>query len=228
MKNLIGRGIFLAVTTILVIFYPKETIAFFDEAIWGVHIYQVLWLILILILLRMLVPRLSTQAIGAKKAFSPVAECADKAKLDKLVAESNRRALRAAFFWILLVAIVGTLYFSGIIGVMGLYLASVFFIFMDSFCVHVWCPFRNWIIGNKCCNSCRIYRWGALMALLPLIFIPSFWTYSVLALALVVFLQWEYMFTKYPERFFEQTNPMLSCKTCPKECPNCKLNIGNK
>ena len=52
----------------------------------------------------------------------------------------------------------------------------------------------------------------------PLLLIRSFWTYSLFALSLFVFLQWEYMIRKHPERFTPFTNKKLQCGSCKYDC----------
>ncbi|MBU0757551.1 MAG: hypothetical protein KKF44_05775 [Nanoarchaeota archaeon] len=94
-------------------------------------------------------------------------------------------------------------------------------IFLDQFCIVIWCPFRNYIIKNKCCNSCRIFSWGYTMIFLNFFLIKSFWTYTIAIASLVVFLQWEFAHWKHPERFYEISNTNLMCKNCKKARGRC-------
>ena len=55
------------------------------------------------------------------------------------------------------------------------------------------------------------------MMFTPLIFIPSFYTYSLLILSLMLLLKWELYYHKYPERFSEVTNSNLQCKNCKEK-----------
>ena len=129
----------------------------------------------------------------------------------------NVGAIKAGLYWVLAVLFVGLLYYTEVLNTMWLMLTVVFFIFMDQFCVSVWCVFK-WIIGNKCCNTCRINNWGYLMAFSTLIYVPSFWTYSVLIMSAIVVIQWEYLAAKHPERFFELYNINLQCRNCDGIC----------
>ena len=52
------------------------------------------------------------------------------------------------------------------------------------------------------------------MMFTPLFFIPSFGTWSILAIALVVLIKWELTVWKYPEQFSENTNESLKCVNC--------------
>ena len=74
------------------------------------------------------------------------------------------------------------------------------------------------IVRNKCCNECRIYNWGHIMYLTPLIFIKSFWTYSLVVVGIFLFIQWEYMNLKHPERFSPISNKTLRCGNCNHDC----------
>ena len=86
------------------------------------------------------------------------------------------------------------------------------------FCINIWCPFHRLFFKSKCCNECRIYNWDHVMYCTPLLLIRSFWTYSLFALSLFVFLQWEYMIRKHPERFTPFTNKKLQCGSCKYDC----------
>lgn len=86
------------------------------------------------------------------------------------------------------------------------------------FCVNAWCPFHKIIVKNKCCNECRIYNWGHIMYLTPLIFIPNLWTSSLVFMGILVFIQWEYMNYKYPQRFSPISNKTLRCGECNHDC----------
>ncbi|MBQ9794567.1 MAG: hypothetical protein IJW34_06440, partial [Clostridia bacterium] len=48
-------------------------------------------------------------------------------------------------------------------------------------------------------------------------FIPDFYTYSILALALLLLLYWEIIAFRHPERFAEETNGCLSCANCKEK-----------
>ena len=61
------------------------------------------------------------------------------------------------------------------------------------------------------------------MYLTPLIFIPSIWTYSLVLVGLIIFIQWEYMNKKYPERFSPISNKTLRCSECSHDCRYNKL-----
>ncbi|MBA4417187.1 MAG: hypothetical protein C0392_04660 [Syntrophus sp. (in: bacteria)] len=142
---------------------------------------------------------------------------AKEEKLRAFRTRTNRGALLTALYWTIVILVTGALYYVHLFRKLDIFLVVIFFVFMDQFCTSVWCPFQ-WLIGNKCCNSCRINNWGYLMAFAPLLYLPSFWTYSILFLSAALVVQWEYLFHKFPERFFELYNANLMCKNCGKKC----------
>jgi len=94
--------------------------------------------------------------------------------------------------------------------------------FADYFCILIWCPFRSLILKNMCCNQCRISNWDRLMKFFILLFVPNFFTISIVILGLIVFLVWEINHLKHPERFYLISNDYLSCNNC--NFPQCKKN----
>lgn len=91
-----------------------------------------------------------------------------------------------------------------------------FFFLFDMVCVVLWCPIQLVLMGNRCCTTCQIFNWDAIMAatpLLPLVFVTPF-AFILVLLALVVLVRWEVAFLRYPERFDERTNLSLRCSSC--------------
>ena len=52
------------------------------------------------------------------------------------------------------------------------------------------------------------------MTVTPLIFVPSVYSCSLVALALVCTTAWEVTYHRHPERFCEETNAFLTCAAC--------------
>ena len=52
------------------------------------------------------------------------------------------------------------------------------------------------------------------MMFTPNLFIPSFYTWSLLGMSLLLLIRWEVTLNKYPERFAKNTNGCLSCRNC--------------
>lgn len=133
-------------------------------------------------------------------------------------ARNHRGALRAALFWAAVLAAVGAARGTGLLSAQGVVLVSVFFYFADQFCVNVWCPFQAWIVRNRCCNECRIFNWGHFMIYSPLVFVPGFWTWSLVVVSLAILLQWELLLLRHPERFSPLSNGNLRCGSCGHDC----------
>lgn len=126
----------------------------------------------------------------------------------------NHATIIVALIWIVLNGIIGGLYMLGIIDEGILWLVCLFYGICDMICILFFCPFQTWFLKNKCCTLCRIYNWDFAMMFTPLFFIPSFGTWSILSIALVVLIKWELTVWKYPEQFSENTNESLKCKNC--------------
>jgi hypothetical protein len=224
--KLLIKSIITAVCLVMAIAHPDLLVRAFTRQVSFFKVYHMVWLAIVLLLVKRMVPawnsKISMGKIFERHYGRPRA--ADSAKQEKLreklagyVHRMNVGAFRTAVYWLVAVLFVGLLYYTGALNRMWLVLTVVFFIFMDQFCVSAWCVFK-WIIGNKCCNTCRINNWGYLMAFSTLVYIPSFFTYSILFMSALVVIQWEYLFHKYPERFYELCNLNLQCKNCSRDC----------
>ncbi len=216
------KGTITALILVLAICCPDILMRIFTHEIAFFKVYHLIWLLAMVLIAKRLFPGLNKKISMGKifdSHYAGITENnpAKQKRLETYVRKVNAGAVKAAFYWLLAVLFVGILYYTGVMNRFWLTLTVVFFIFMDQFCVSVWCVFQ-WIIGTKCCNTCRINNWGYLMAFSTLIFLPSFWTYSILFLSALVVAQWEYLFYKYPERFYEVYNTNLQCRNCEKPC----------
>ncbi len=126
---------------------------------------------------------------------------------------TTRAAYKVFLLWCALVAALGVLYRLGVISTEALFLSSVLFYVCDLICVLIWCPFRL-IMKNRCCTTCRIFNWDHLMMFSPLVFIPGFFTLSLVGMAALAWLVWELCVALYPERFWEHSNAALQCTAC--------------
>jgi len=130
----------------------------------------------------------------------------------------RRRSLRqitpVIIFWLTLNAIIFALYFTGLIDWGMLILVSLAYSVCDMICILFFCPFETWMMMNKCCGSCRIYNWDFIMMFTPLIFFRHPLAHLLVGLSLVLLLRWEIGAYLTPERYFEDTNQMLSCANC--------------
>lgn len=106
-------------------------------------------------------------------------------------------------------------------------IVQMFFYLSDFICIIFFCPFQKWFMHNKCCKTCRIYDWGAIMIQVSMFYIPNFYATSLALLSLIVFIRWEITYYRHPERFIEYTNCSLSCKDCNEEWCRIKGKISN-
>ncbi|MCX5804553.1 MAG: hypothetical protein NT010_00585 [Proteobacteria bacterium] len=216
------KGGVLAISLVLAICYPHILVKSFTYDFSLFKVYHVLWLLAVLILIKRFIPRMNPKInlgkiYGRNYVQAGEDSSAKQQRLADYIKKMNFGAMRSAIYWTLLVLDIGFWWVAGLLDPMWLIIIVIFFIFMDQFCITVWCPFKT-IIQNKCCNTCRINNWGYLMAFSPLIFIPSFWTYSILFLSVIIIIQWEYLYYKHPERFYELYNAKLMCKNCVNRC----------
>lgn len=131
---------------------------------------------------------------------------------------ANRRIRGVCLLWALCVAALGSALSFRLIERAHVVIAAIACSLLDQVFVNVWCPLREWFMKNKCCTTCRIYSWGFAMMFSPLLFIPSFWTYSLLAVSAVILVRWEIVYARHPERFFEVSNKALRCSRCENPC----------
>ncbi len=130
----------------------------------------------------------------------------------------TRKSTAAVFWaWIALNALIALGYFLGLYDEGVLVLIALFYSVCDMICILFFCPFQTWFMKNKCCANCRIYNWDYAMMFTPFLFIPHWFTWSLLALALGLLLAWELRLRRHPERFFEATNERLACVHCPEK-----------
>ncbi len=120
-------------------------------------------------------------------------------------------------FWVALNGTLGGLYLLGVYDAGILVLVSLAYSVCDMICILWFCPFHTWVLKNKCCTTCRIYNWDYAMIFTPLIFLPNVFSYTLVALSLVLLVKWEMTAAKHPERFAENSNACLDCKNCPEK-----------
>jgi hypothetical protein len=213
------KGILFLVSAILIIFFPKTLINFLNQDIFFFKIFHIIWFLSVLFILKHIFA-FSNKYIPSAKLFKHNYKKSGKKIPKKLKQKTDKRAILTAFFWIIIITIIGVLYYLQIFNEITIYSTVVFFIFMDQICISLWCPFNSLILKNKCCKTCRIHNWDKIMIFSPLFLIPGFWTYSLVFFCFIVLIQWEYFYLKHPERFFEITNENLMCKNCKEK--NCK------
>ncbi len=147
------------------------------------------------------------------KNFVPVSDYS-KEKLREFVRSENKKAGNCMLVWLAGNAIIGVLYFLGILGKPELLLLTGFYFISDYICIIIFCPFQTIGMKNKCCVNCRIYDWGHFMMFTPMIFLCTFYGLSLFFMGTAVIIHWEYLWRRYPERFWYGSNMTLSCKNC--------------
>ena len=131
--------------------------------------------------------------------------------------QSWKRTALVAVIWLALNAVIGALYFTGIFDRGLLILIALAYSVCDIICILFFCPFQTWFMKNRCCTTCRIYNWDFAMMFTPLVFIPHWYTYSLLGCALALLLRWEITYRIHPERFSVATNRCLDCSNCEEK-----------
>lgn len=91
---------------------------------------------------------------------------------------------------------------------------SLMYFVSDMICVVFWCPLQLLLMHNRCCTTCQIFDWDAIMVATPLLFVGGWFGGLLLLLALVILVRWELAALRHPERFDERTNARLTCAQC--------------
>ena len=197
-------------------FAPHDILQGFDFF----HKYSLLhplWVIWMLDMAAQLFPIKKTIALGSHKVFKhrfrPVLNRISPEALKKHIVLTTKSAYKVMVVWIGLIAALGILKYIGILTDVHLFLISVAFYVCDLICVLVWCPFRL-MMGNKCCTTCRIFNWDHFMMFTPMVYVKGFFSWSLLGVAVVVWITWALCVAFYPERFCEQSNAALKCSEC--------------
>ena len=128
--------------------------------------------------------------------------------------KANVKAWVVMLVWLLFNCAIGILYLLGVLQDIDLLMLTVFYFLSDYICILFFCPFQTIIMKNKCCVNCRIFDWGHFMMFTPMMFIKSFFSWSLFATALVVLIKWEIVYANHPERFWPETNTHLKCSNC--------------
>lgn len=140
---------------------------------------------------------------------------ADEELREDIRRQRAREIVPVIVFWILLNAVVALLLSRfGLLNTPVAMVWMLFYFLFDMVCVVAWCPLQLFLMRNRCCTTCQIFNWDAAMAATPLLFVGGWFSWIVIALALVVLLRWELAFARHPERFDERTNASLKCSNC--------------
>ena len=130
---------------------------------------------------------------------------------------SPKRVWLVTGVWLALNGAIGALYLTDVIDRDILVLVSLAYGVCDIICILFFCPFQAWFMINRCCTVCRIYNWDFAMMFTPYVFIPSPYTWSLLAMSLALLVRWEITVFRHPERFSDNTNACVSCAECKEK-----------
>ena len=185
----------------------------------GLTLLHLLWLVWVFDMLFQLIPsgKIVT-ALGSQKSFHlhfrPAKSPLPLQQLTQRAKSTAKRAYVVFVLWAVLTAAIGWLHAKALLSDLGLLWISTFFYVCDLICVLFWCPFRHFIMKNRCCTTCRIFNWDHLMMFSPMFFVDSFFAHSLAVLSVVVFVVWEVTAFCRPERFDEGSNQALKCAEC--------------
>jgi len=229
----VGRVLVLLAAIAVYILHPKsfsilEGMNFFRKF----SILHLLWLLWFVDMVLQMIPSRRYIALGSQKQFGkhfqPAPRTPDPEALRGFIKSSNRSAALVLAIWVLLVAVLGGLYLLGVLDRGIMVLISTLFYVCDLICVLFWCPFRVFFMKNRCCTTCRIFNWDHLMMFVHLLFIPSFFTLSLGIASVVIFLVWEVIFHRHPERFWDRSNRALRCISCTDRLCGRRLSVPKK
>jgi hypothetical protein len=124
------------------------------------------------------------------------------------------RAISAFVFWVIFMAVPGSLYLLGYIDKIWIFVFFALSNFSVFFAIFGWCPFHSIFIKPECCMECRIYNWDSFFQYSFLIFIPNVMTVTLFLLGLLSLIEWEVTYARHPERFYKMSNANLTCEHC--------------
>ncbi len=216
--KLSARSLILIASAILLFVAPQQFDivngwSFFQKF----SVFHILWLAWMIDMITQLMP-VKDIALGSQKFFKEkfrpaLHKLLDWDKLKEYMVNTNKAAGKVLVLWAAFIAGICTLKVFGILKNKHLLLMSILFYVCDLICVLIWCPFRL-MLGNKCCTTCRIFNWDHLMMFTPMLFVGSFFSVSLLIMAVIDFLVWEVQIYLHPERFWENSNMALKCSEC--------------
>lgn len=208
-RDFIFSLILVVYTVIMIAFYQAKFIELFPA------IYPLAGLYFVYNSLSIYSPSIN-EFTGSKKPFNYFYKAPPHPKISTSTIEKDRkRALLIFVLYFSTITLLGWLiteYFS----LPSIYIFLVFLLLNlgDYICVLFWCPFRTIFLKNKCCTTCRITNWDRLMKFWILLFIPHIVSTILFGLGLIIFIHWEIMFYRHPERFYASSNELLRCYHC--------------
>ena len=228
MAKFVGRCLVLIFCIILGLKAPG-TFDVLQDFTGGFSILHVLWVVWMADMLLQLVYVKYHVPLGSQKLFHqryvPVKGGYDAHGLREYISKRTKSAYQVFIVYAIGIAALGLLKKFGIIGDIALFVICAAFYVCDLICVLFWCPFRIFM-KTRCCTECRIFNWDHLMMFSPFLFVDGFYARSLVVMAVVVFILWEYCIMAYPERFWDQSNEALKCSSCTDKL--CSQYCGKK
>lgn len=212
--KLIGRTVlFVAAAVLYIVNRVKDTGKLFggyENVQW---LLGFIWIVYAIEMFLRFFPS-KIESPGCQKQFAKNYKPTEK---EKPRLQSWKRTFAVAAAWLILNAIIGVLYYTGIIDAGILILINLAYGVCDMICILFFCPFQTWFMKNRCCTDCRIYNWDFAMMFTPYIFIPHAYTWSLLAISLLLLIRWEISVRRHPERFSDRTNAFITCQNCEEK-----------
>ncbi len=126
-----------------------------------------------------------------------------------------REIVPVIVFWVVFnVLVAAVLSGFGVLDERTAILWSLGYFLFDMVCVVLWCPLQLLLMRNRCCTTCQIFNWDAIMVATPLVFVGGWFGWTLVVLAAVILVRWELAAVRHPERFDERTNARLTCAQC--------------
>lgn len=183
----------------------------------GFHLRQVVWGLCMIDMLLHLVPK-TRFTMGVLKSnpenYRQPPEGFNTGDLYQYVQTMNIKAWTVMLVWLLFNAFFALLYLLNILTEREMLLLTGFYILSESICILFYCPFQSLIMKNRCCVNCRIFDWGHFMMYTPMLFIKSFFSWSLFFTSCVVLIRWELKYAAHPERFWSGSNCTIRCENC--------------
>lgn len=219
---------------IMTALYIRDKNEFYQYTVTSVtkefNFMHFMWLVFMCLMISHLFPTKFLSMGGAKSKEVNYHAVRDYSEYEllKFVHNENKKAWKSMLRWLIGNAVVGLLYFSGIIGKPELLLITGFYFVSDYICILIFCPFQTFGQKDQCCINCRIYDWGHFFMFTPMLFIKSFYSWSLFFMGAAVIIHWEYLWTNYPERFWYGSNEILKCINCRDKTCVIKKNVTKK
>lgn len=191
---------------------------FLADLQWPFHFspLTVVWLLLMASMVMRLFPS-HVESLGCQKVFARRCRPAGKAPSSAAIQQANHGAALVALAWICGNALIFLCHAAGWLGLRFLVCLAGFYGVCDIICILFFCPFQTLWMHNRCCTTCRIFDWDYLMLCTPLLAVGGPLAISACVLAAGLFLRWEVVYHRHPERFFEESNQALRCSACQEQ-----------